>query len=240
MMPVPKELPMIQKLNRMPALTLTDLVKKFGPLPAYRICTDPPPGTATEQDVIELHDRGGRLLELVDGVLVEKAMGLYESWLAMALVRILGNFVVDRGLGIVTGEAGTMRLMPGLVRIPDVAFISLQRLPGGEIPRQPIPNLAPDLAVEVLSESNTKQEMERKLRDYFRAGVQLVWYIDPKARTVRVYSTPSRSKLLGKEQILEGGQVLPGFALPLGQFFDQVEKPSKRQRKTNRNDPGRE
>ena len=88
-----------------------------------------------------------------------------------------------------------MRIAPGLVRIPDVSFICWDRLPGRESPREPIPDLAPDLAVEVLSEGNTKAEMARKVREYFEAGVKLVWLIDPKKRTARVFSTVEKSTL---------------------------------------------
>ena len=76
---------------------------------------------------------------------------------------------------IVVGEAGMMRISQGLVRIPDVSFVSWDRLPEGKVPSEPIPALAPDLAVEVLSQGNTAKEMNRKRREYFEAGVRLVW-----------------------------------------------------------------
>jgi Uma2 family endonuclease len=201
------------------AWTVADLAELFGPMPASRIRTDPPPGRATEQDVIDLEAREDRLYELVEGVLVEKTVGYYESYLAAFLIRMLGNFVAAAKLGIVAGEAGMMRLAAGLVRIPDVSFVSWDRLPGRRVPREPIPDLAPDLAVEVLSESNTAREMERKLHDYFAAGVRLVWYVDPEARTVRVYTAPDQSALLREEDTLDGGAVPPGFALPLRELF---------------------
>jgi Uma2 family endonuclease len=84
----------------------------------------------------------------------------------------------------VAGEAGMMQLAPGLVRIPDVSFISWDRFPDRKLPRDPVPHLAPDLAVEVLSQSNTPKEMDRKRRDYFNAGCKLVWITDPETRTV--------------------------------------------------------
>jgi Uma2 family endonuclease len=207
-------------------LTLADLLERFGPMPYYRIRHDPPPGTATEQDVIDVHDREDRLCELVDGVLVEKTMGLLESFLALELGALLRGFVSERGLGIAVGADGTIRLAPGLVRIPDVAFFSWNRLPGRKIPREPIPDLVPDLAVEVLSKSNTKQEMDRKLADYFTAGVRVVWYIDPEKRTAEVFSAPDRSVILQEKDSLEGGDVLSGFSLPLADLFREIEPPS--------------
>jgi Uma2 family endonuclease len=202
--------------------TAADLLDRFGPIPLRRIRRDPAPGTATEQDLIEVHHRDDRLYELVDGVLVEKTVGAQESYVAMLLGRLLGNFIASHDLGIVLGADGMMRLAPGLVRLPDVAFISWRRLPGREVPNQPILGLAPDLAVEVLSPSNTKREMERKLAEYFAAGVQLVWYVDPPSRTVRVFASPGESVLLDEGQTLDGGLVLPGFTLPLSELFARL------------------
>lgn len=146
-------------------------------------------------------------------------MGYSESYLACLLSYFLNGFVVPRKLGIVAGSDGLMRLFPGLIRIPDISFVSWARLAGGRLPRDPIAAFAPDLAVEVLSPSNTRQEMERKLRDYFAAGVQLVWYVDPPSRTLTVYTAPDQSRLLHETDTLDGGSVLPGFTLPLQQLF---------------------
>ena len=139
--------------------TVVDISDRFGALPVSRICLDPLPGSATEKDVIALEASKNRLFELVDGVLVEKAMGFYEAYIASLLVTYLTNYTRDNDLGIVAGADGMVRLAPGLVRIPDAAFVSWQRLPDRVIPRDPIPNLVPDLAVEIISKSNTAEEM---------------------------------------------------------------------------------
>lgn len=123
-----------------------------------------------------------------------------------------------------------MRLAPGLVRIPDVAFFSWDRLPGRELPAEPIPDLAPDLAVEVLSQSNTEAEMKRKLREYFKAGVRLVWLVDPPTRTARVYTSPGRSRLVREDKALDGGAVLPGFSLKLRDWFARAGRRRPRTR----------
>jgi Uma2 family endonuclease len=83
------------------------------------------------------------------------------------------------------------------------------------------------LAIEVLSKSNTKAEMERKLREYFRAGVQLVWLIDPKTRTAQVYTSPTSMKRIGKDQVLDGGEVVPGFKLSLQKLFARTKRGKK-------------
>jgi Uma2 family endonuclease len=203
-------------------VTLADLLQRFGPIPAARIRSDPAPGTATEQDVITLEAQDGRLFELVHGVLVEKAMGFYESYLAMRLAQFLLTFVEQHDLGIVTGEAGMLRLAPGLVRIPDAAFISWGQLPHRRIPREPIPDLAPDLVVEVLSAGNTPREMDQKLLEYFSAGVRLAWYVLPDLQQVHVYTAPDQREVITADHTLHGGEVLPGFTLPVRRLFDEA------------------
>jgi Uma2 family endonuclease len=208
--------------------TLADALKQLGDIPARRVRLHPAPGTATERDLLAVLDHTNRLCELVDRTLVEKPMGTLESCLTGELIRLLGNFVVERDLGIVTAPDGSLRLMPGLVRIPDVAFISWKQLPNRKYPNQPIASLIPELAVEVLSENNTAAEMERKRKEYFLAGTQIVWLIDPAARSVEVYTAPDEFVRLNEEDVLEGGVILPGFRLPLRQLFARVEKAPRR------------
>ena len=118
------------------AVTVSELLYQLGDIPPERVRLQPTPGTATEADVVAVHDQEDRLCELVDGVLVEKTMGYYESYIAATLIRLIGNFVVEHDLGIVAGADGMMRLAPGLVRIPDVSFVSWEKLPGRRLPRQ--------------------------------------------------------------------------------------------------------
>ncbi|KAJ3066891.1 hypothetical protein HK102_007537 [Quaeritorhiza haematococci] len=203
--------------------TVAELLKRLGDVPASRVRLVPTPGTATERDVIEAHDLDKSLCELVDGVLVEKAMGSEESGWAALLIIYLGGYVLRHDLGKVFAPDGPVKLAPGLVRLPDVSFISWERYPK-DLSRGEIPAVAPDLAVEILSKSNTRREMARKLDEYFRAGVRLVWYVDPKAREVRVYESPAAPVVLTAADVLEGGAVLPGFRLPLAEWFAQAER----------------
>jgi Uma2 family endonuclease len=195
------------------------LRRHFGMIPAERILLHPLPGTASEKDLLRVNDEGRTLVELVDGVLVEKAMGAKEAMLAGILLQWLWNFLDQHDLGIALGADATLRLMPGLVRSPDVSFVSWDRLPAGELTDEPIPDLSPNLAVEVISKSNTKKEMERKLGEYFSQRVELVWLIYPRKRTVEVYTSPEAKQELGNGDTLDGGSVLPGFEVPLAAFF---------------------
>jgi Uma2 family endonuclease len=205
--------------------TIAELLQQLGGISPRRVRLRPWPGTATEKDLIRLNDRSGRLYELVEGVLVEKAVGFQESMLTCDLIEFLRGFVRERKLGIMTGPDGGMRLMPRVVRLPDIAFISWERLPNRQIPDDPVPDLVPDLAIEILSKGNTRKEMRRKRREYFRVGVRLVWEIDLKKRTVVVFTTPDESVVLTEKDTLDGGDVLPGLKLPVRQVF--AEFPSE-------------
>ncbi len=207
--------------------TLAELLDRFGPIPFRRIRQDPPPGSANEDDVVAIHDREGRLYELVDGILLEKTMGYMESHLAVLIVYHLMRFVQPRKLGIVAGADGMIRLFPGMIRIPDVSFVAWDRITPGLIDSKvAAPQLAPHLAVEVLGPSNSKREMEEKLADYFAAGVLLVWYVDPRTRKVTIHTGPGVSTVLGEDDTLDGGAVLPGFALPLKELFTPPTPPA--------------
>lgn len=199
--------------------TIADLLHDLGGISPKRIRLRPAPGRATEKDVVRIEAQEDRLYELVDGVLVEKVMGAKESLLACILIRLLGNYLDRSPLGVVLGEAGMLRLGPRLVRIPDVSFISWDQMPSGEFPSEPVPNLFPDLAVEVLSRSNTRGEMTLKVSEYFAAGSQLVWIIDPETCTAEVYTAPDECRRLKATQSLDGNEVLPGFKLPLKELF---------------------
>ncbi len=204
--------------------TLADLLDDLGDIAPDRVRLHPALGTATEDDLLSATDASGSLYELVDGVLVEKAMGFRESLLAAALIEMLRGFVRPRNLGLVTAPDGMMRLAVGLVRIPDVAFISWGRLPHRRVPTAPIPDLAPDLAVEVLSAGNTPQEMARKCREYFAAGVRLVWLVDPEARTVTVHTGLENVTILSEADMLQGGEVLADFTLSVRTLFAELDR----------------
>jgi Uma2 family endonuclease len=200
--------------------TAAEWWESLGSVPLHRIVFNPLPGSATEQDVLRLDDHEDRICELIDGTLVEKATGFEESAIAVNICSVVWGFVRKRKLGIVTGEAGMVKLSGRRVRIPDVAFVSKARLPDGKMPTQRIPELAPDLAVGIISDSNTAKEMAIKLKEYFSAGTRLVWYVDHRTRTVEVYESASESKRLTEQDMLGGGAVLPGFSIKVAELFN--------------------
>jgi Uma2 family endonuclease len=203
--------------------TVADLIRSLGNVPAQRVRIVPSPGTATESDLLAINEDPFRtsLCELVAGTLVEKPMGIEESEIALLLGAALVNFARPRKLGMLLAPDGMLRLMPGLVRAPDISFISRESYPDGKKPTEPIAPMAPDLAVEILSKSNSRTEMNRKLREYFDAGTRLVWYVDPRKMTIRVYASPSKSVTLGIADHLDGGAVLPGFRMAVRELFER-------------------
>lgn len=196
--------------------TVGELIARLGGIPPERIRMTPPPGTATEAD---LEAAGKPTCELVDGTLVEKAMGNAESFMGVRLASLIWTHVEATDLGVVLGEAGFIRLGRGQVRAPDVTFIPWENLPEGEIPAGAYWSVAPGLIVEVLSPTNTKPEIDRKLGEFFAAGCKLAWVVDPPTRTVKVYTSARRVKELDETGVLDGGRVLPGFTLPLADVF---------------------
>ncbi len=203
---------------------ISDLLHQLGDIPYTRLRLSPRFGNARESDVVELLERENIPCELVDGYLVEKVMSHPESCLASNLITDLTNFLRGKRLGVVSGEAGLMRILPKVIRIPDVAFVSYGRLPGKKYPSDAISPVAPNLAVEILSKGNSKAEMARKRKEYFSSGVELYWEIDPKKRIVDVYTAEDQMDRLISSDTLTGGTVLPGFKLPLATFFAYMDE----------------
>jgi len=135
-----------------------------------------------------------------------------------SVVLHLGAFVRERGLGVVYTESGfALHRDPDVLLGPDVAFVRADRLPDDE---DSYPDLAPDLAVEVLSPSNTPALVAEKLTEYAAAGVPLVWVLDPQRRTARVVTRSGSDRLLSADDELGGDMVLPGFCVLVDRLFD--------------------
>lgn len=206
------------------ATTWEERLADLGNVPACRVRFVPAPGTATIEDVIRLSESEGRLFELVDGTLVEKAMGWQESLLAGVIMQWLNNYLDQHRIGVATDPDGMTRLFSDTVRGPDVAFVAWTRLPDGRIPTAPIPDLVPNFVIEVLSVSNTYSEMSRKRREYFHAGVELLWMVDHRSRTVTVFRSPQEALVVAEGQTLDGGKVLPGWQVDVAELFSRLER----------------
>jgi Uma2 family endonuclease len=206
--------------------SLAEVLARVGDVPADRVLTYPAPGTATEADLLDNTITGGRLCELVEGILVEKPMGVREDYLGTWLIYLFQQFVIPSQLGAVLGPQSLIRFRPSVVRLPDVAVIlwdSLDDPDDVEDPDGAFLDVAPDFIVEVLSPSNTKKEMGFKLKQYAEAGVRIVWYVDPDRKEATVYPKGRErgKKVVGLGGVLDGGDVLPGFTLPVAKIFEK-------------------
>jgi len=182
--------------------------------------------TADELLVMPHQDARGnkRVLELIRGELkIMSPAGVIHGIICAELVIELTRFVKANNLGIVVGpETGcVVERSPDSVLGVDVAYVSHERMKGVENLEKFLP-FAPDLAVEVLSPTNTAQEMDEKVALYFAGGAGAVWVFNPRRRTVAAYTSPFDVRILGEQDVLDGGAVLQGFSLELSKLFSAI------------------
>jgi Uma2 family endonuclease len=209
-----------------PYLTMADLGalrESLGGVPAERIWLYPLPGTASEMDCIEIVESPRRCyVEMVNQTLVEKPMGMLESYLAGIIITLINNFVIPRKLGAVLGPDGLHRMSKGNIRLPDAGFTFWRFLQANSAGK--VVSGAPQLVIEVLSESNTPQEMYDKRCEYFLSGAMLVWEFDCVLMRVGVYTQPDAVQWFSRDAMLPGDPVLPGFEINLTELFALVEQ----------------
>jgi Uma2 family endonuclease len=163
------------------------------------------------------HD--GYKAELVNGEVKMSPAGLRHERIGVKLIMLLERFLETQPLGHVYGSSAGYTLLNGDVRSPDVSFVTLTRLPGGRDPDD-YAEFPPDLAVEILSPHDRVRDLNDRLAEYFDFGVRLVWVLDPKRQTVTVYRSWADAHTLRADELLDGGDVLPGFAGRVGEIFD--------------------
>ena len=202
-----------------PRKTLAELLHELGNVSADRVRLYPYPGTATEADAAWVNEHEAAC-ELINGTLVELPVGMKEDFLGTWVTHLLLVFVTPRRLGMVVTGRPQFRMGRGNLREPDVSFTRRDRLPN---PLPQVGGWCPDLCVEVLSPSNTRAEMALKRAEYFASGCRLVWEIDPRTRTATVFTGATTSATVDEAGTLDGGDVLPGFALPLRDLFAQLD-----------------
>ena len=159
--------------------------------------------------------------ELVGGVLTErKLMGALSNWVAAQLVLHLAAYVRTRALGHVFLSEATYRCFghPNTGRRPDLSFIRTGRLPGERIPDGYI-DIAPDLAIEVVSPNDLAYEIEQKVRLYLEHGAGEVWVVYPNTRTLHVHRSGQPTLSLGPSDTLTGRGPLEGFECPVAALF---------------------
>ena len=179
----------------------------------------------TAEDLLALPD-DGYTYELLEGELRQMPPTSGEhSRVELYIAFWLMHFVYSHRLGKVYGSDAGFRLKrsPDTVLCPDTSYVRAERVPQDD--RSGIMELAPDLAVEVVSPSNTINEMDDKVAAYLEAGTSLVWVVRPRRRQVTVYTPDSPIRIFSENDVLDGGDVLPGFSLPFIDFFRDPDLP---------------
>jgi Uma2 family endonuclease len=203
--------------------TLAEFLHWAGDIAPDRVLFRPPAGMANVSDVLRVQRQENRLCELVCGCLIEKPLGYKEAAVASALLTALEQFLAAKQRGVVTGPDGCYRLSDHLVRIPAVAYCATDTYPGDATPGEAAPDVIPRFVAEI-TDGSAPDELARKLEDYFKAGVKLVWVVDLNRRSVTTYSSPTKSKIVSASGTLDGGKVLSGFKLPVRSLFGHLGK----------------
>lgn len=169
--------------------------------------------TMTEAELMAL-PRDGFKRELVDGEIRVSPAGAPHGYVIIQLARRVADYVHERGLGYVFDSSTGVWMPSGNLRVPDLTFVSLGKLPNG-LPEGFL-RQTPDLVAEVLSPDDSAREIAEKVAEYLAAGVRMVWVIDPRSRTAAVHRSPTASRSLGENDALDGEDVMPGFGCRLG------------------------
>jgi Uma2 family endonuclease len=168
------------------------------------------------------------LFEVIDGRIVEKPTGVYENWLAGLIYGAIDRDTKAHAIGRAVFEM-LFNLRPRVdrERRPDVAFISFERWRRDQpIPQARAWTVIPDLAIEILSPTNSADEIADKLEEYFQVGVRQVWVVFPRHRKIYVYCSVTNVRILASNDDLDGGDVLPGFRLSVEDLFDKAGEPA--------------
>lgn len=181
----------------------------------------------TAEELWDMPDIPGKQLELVRGELIEvPTPGAIHNVIVDLIHYLLRGFVTERRLGIVFGDnmGYVLHRGPDTVRIPDVSFVAWEHVPETGIPEGSwlIP---PDLAVEVVSPTDHANDVYDKAREYVESGVRIVWVLWPKRRAVSVHTRDEKTAELGPDDTLDGGEVLPGFGVRVGELFEIPMRP---------------
>ncbi len=176
----------------------------------------------TDEEFMALPEDGR--YELVNGELVNMGnSGMEHGEIGSFLGGSLSLYVRSHKLGVICDSSTAFAMKTGNRRSPDVSFIARERLQGiKRLPRGYFQG-SPDLAVEILSPSNTVEEIHDKIVEYFENGTRLVWVIHPDEQYVLVYHSPSPDRLLRLEDSLDGEGIVPGFSLAIAELFAELE-----------------
>lgn len=166
----------------------------------------------------ERAENSDRLFQLIGGKIVEKAGNFIPSQIAGWILTFINMYLLKNPIGYVTGADGSYVLSPDHEFMPDVGYISKESLP--ERPSRQVLR-QPDLAVEVKSPTDSKRQTRLKAEDYLRFGTKLVWLVFPDEQRVEVYELDQDVVEIGINGVLDSGDLLPAFKLPVRDIFPE-------------------
>jgi len=175
----------------------------------------------TEEELLSLPDNGNKY-ELINGELSMVPTGIEHEDIGATLLAALKRHVSEHKLGVVCGSSTGYWMKSGNLRSPDVSFISKARLKGHKRPPKGFFRGSPDLAVEILSPSDTVENLHGKIVEYFENDTTLAWIINPEEQVVMVYHSPRPDKILAGNDTLQGEEVLRGFTFPVAELFADI------------------
>ena len=169
----------------------------------------------TEEEFMRLPD-DGRKYELVDGEAKEVPTSVKHELIGATVISILRQHA--KGIGYVAGSSAGYRMTDRNIRCPDVGMTLRSSLPDGHV-WEGFGNAAPDLCVEIISPSEDQPDMLRKVREYFESGAQIVWHMFPETLSIREFTSPIESRLLGPNDLIDLRNLLPGFSATVSDLF---------------------
>ena len=175
----------------------------------------------TEKELMSLPENGYKH-ELINGELVMVPAGMEHENIVIKLSAALERFVSEHKLGAVFGSNAGYWMKSGNLRSPDVSFISKKLLQGFKRPPKGFFKGSPDLAVEILSPSDTMENLHEKIFEYFENDTKLVWVVNPEEQVILVYHSPRPDKLLRGSDILSGEDIFTGFTFPVSELFVEL------------------
>lgn len=174
----------------------------------------------TDEELMSLPDDGFKH-EYVDGEVTSVAVtGLHED-IGAILMYFLTPYALK--VGRIYGSSVGCRMRDGNIRVPDVSVMRSDRLPGGRSPNGFLEG-APDLCVEIISPSESRPDMFRKISEYFDSGARQVWHVFPESRKIAVYSLTDEVRVYEADDEITGGEIVPGFHCRVADLFEGIAR----------------
>ena len=178
-----------------------------------------PGAKATPEDMMHA-PRDGNKYELIGGEITMAPAGMYHELIAGELFYRLKIYLSQNRLGQLYTSSAGFKLTNQDLLSPDVSFVSNARLPGGRTPIG-FGTFAPDLAVEIVSPSDSLFDVEAKADLYLQNGTRMVWVINPRSRRATIYRPAQRIRVIQDDEALDGEDVLPGFSVTLADVLGE-------------------